>query len=80
MELVDRIQELSKRIEQLKQDQAEARGVQKNVLKSLKDEFGISSIEEARSLLKKREAKLKKMETELQEGLTSFEKKYGDLL
>jgi len=80
MELIDRLHSLSKRIETLKQEQAEARGAQKAVLKTLKEDFGISSVEEARALLKKKTVKLQKMETELEERLAAFEKKYGELL
>ena len=59
------IRKLKKRIEQAKQDKAEAEGSLKTLFERLKKEFGVETLEEA----SKKYESLKKMETEITEEL-----------
>ena len=79
-DVVSKIAEWSSRLEELKQEQAETRGERNALLKTLKDDFGVDSIEKARSLLKKKEREVADIESVLEENIVLFEKQYGDLL
>lgn len=75
--MADGFENVLRRVEELKTKAAQAEGAAKQALKSIKEEFGVSTLEEAEKLL----IKFKKDETmlasEYVKAMKSFMDKYG---
>jgi predicted transcriptional regulator len=71
--LAKRLIALKDTIEESKQELARCEGMKSGLLKRLKEEFGVSSEQEAERLLKKLQKEIEEMEEELEEGVSKLE-------
>ena len=63
-------------IDKAKTDKARTEGSLIELMKSLKKDFGVSSLSDAETLLKEKQQKIKKMEDELNTGVAKLKEKY----
>lgn len=66
------------RLERLKQERAEAAGARDELLRQLKDEFGVGSVKEARVLLATLKQKEESLKRKIDAEYKAFVKKWGD--
>ena len=59
-----------------KEQEAEAKGAQKQILKQLKDDFDCSDKKTAKKLLEKMENELKDLDVEIEEAIEEVKEKY----
>jgi len=69
--------ELKRKIERGKEKRSQLQGQRNALMKSLKEEFNVSSLEEAQTKLKKYTAVVKKMEEEQAQAIEQLRSKYG---
>lgn len=69
--------ELKRKIERGKEKRSQLQGQRNALMKSLKEEFNVSSLEEAQTKLKKHVAVVKKMEEEQAQAIEQLRSKYG---
>lgn len=69
--------ELKRKIERGKEKRSQLQGQRNALMKSLKEEFNVSSLEEAQTKLKKHTAVVKKMEEEQAQAIEQLRSKYG---
>jgi predicted transcriptional regulator len=77
---LDRYNEVKRQIERLKKEAARAEGVHSQLMKQLKDEFGVETLDEAKTLLAKLSKEADKAEAEFEKTLNEFEEEWGDRL
>ena len=75
-----RFVQLKEQIDALQRRADKAAGSAETIVRQLKSEFGVKSIEEAKTLLAKMERDEAKAEREYENALRDFEAKYGDML
>jgi uncharacterized protein YdbL (DUF1318 family) len=76
--IANEIIDLQKTIEAKKQSQARIEGQLDGYLKTLKTDFNVSSVEEAKSLLQKKEKELREKEEKLQKDYDKFMEEYSE--
>lgn len=64
-EIQQEVAKLGNEIETAKQEVSQLKGRKEEILKRLKEEFGVSSLEEAETLLDKEVVKLEELETKI---------------
>lgn len=74
-----RLAELSERIDDDKKEQATLEGQNKEILKTLKNTLGTSSIEEAEKILSRKEKEQEELREQIEEKLKEVERKYSCL-
>jgi len=74
------IEAIKSKIEGLERDDIEAKALQKQVLKDLKERFSLNSIEEAEAYVEKAKKKLIKNKAKLEEEYNEFISKFGEQL
>ena len=72
-ELGRRLLDLKERIEDQKQKRAEMQGALKSLMQRLKQEFDIESVDQAEEKVKKEEAELRDLETDIREKIEELE-------
>lgn len=77
---VKRFQELKDEIEGLAREQSKAEGGMENIVKTLKGQFSIRTIKEAKKLLKKKATQAQEMEERANLLMDVFEAEYKDQL
>jgi conjugal transfer/entry exclusion protein len=70
--------QLKEEVKELEEARAEARGVMRNIQQTLKQEYGVSSIKEAKQLLKDREDEETELRQEFEKRLEEFRRKLYD--
>jgi len=73
---VKRVKALQNEIVQAKQELAECVGQEKELMNQLKEEFDVSTLDEAKELLSDMEKKEKDMESEISAGIKKLEEEY----
>ena len=73
---VKRVKALQNEIVQAKQELAECVGQEKELMNQLKEEFDVSTLNEAKELLSDMEKKEKDMESEISAGIKKLEEEY----
>lgn len=71
---------LKEKMASLKSQRDEAAGALQQLLKELKNEFGVGSIKEAEKLLARLEKEGEKESREYQRKVDAFQKKWGNIL
>ena len=74
--MVERLMDLKKEIDQAKLEQASLQGMLNQNLKRLKTEFGCSNIDEAKELLDKLNKDKTNLESKIEKAVTELERKY----
>lgn len=77
---LDQYHTLRRRAERLRQKAAEADGALKEVLRQVKEQFGCSTLKEAKALLAELEAKERKLGARYAAEMAKFQSKWGDVL
>ena len=77
---VNDIIKLKARLEKAQRESDALRGRQEQILQSLKKEFKIRDIKEAKSRIKELEDQISSKKTELETMIQKFEEAYGNLL
>jgi len=72
-----RLLEMKEQVNTAKEDKAEATGALNSILKQLKDEFGVNTLEAAQKKLKALLAKEEKMKQELEDIVAELESEYA---
>jgi len=70
------LMEMKKKIDQAKEQEAEAKGAQKQILKQLKDDFDCPDKKTAKRLLEKMEKELQDLDIEITEAMEEVKEKY----
>jgi hypothetical protein len=73
---VDKLQKYRKEVEEAKLDLAKLEGSRSTLMKRIQDEFGVSTLEEAKALLVKWREKRDKLETVFREKMKFIEDNY----
>lgn len=76
---LEQITELKEQIHSLQQQAAKAQGAIEQILKQLKEEFNVSSIEEAKETLRKLEQEKVELEQKLEDSYKKFIEKWSHL-
>lgn len=77
-ELGQRLLKLKGSIEKKKSERSELQGELKSVTKQLKDEFGVSTVEEAKKLQAEKEAELAKLKEDIESKIEEIEELMGE--
>ena len=77
--MVDLI-ELKQEVKRLEQEKEQAKGRVSQLLKTLKEKYKCSTVEEAKELLKKKRRELKKLDAKYQSELSDFMEEWGEYL
>ena len=78
MNIANQIIQLQKDIENKKQSQARIEGQLDGYMKSLKSNFSVNTIEEAKSLLQEKEKEIQAKEIQLQKDYDEFMEEYSE--
>lgn len=77
---LEKYNRLKKKADDAKREADRAEGTLKALKDELKEEFGCSTLKEAKALLAELETEQEKAETRFNKELDAFEKEYGDKL
>jgi len=72
--------ELKQEVKRLEQEKEQAKGRVSQLLKTLKEKYKCSTVEEAKELLKKKRRELKKLDAKYQSELSDFMEEWGEYL
>lgn len=78
MAILDDLATLQRQLEELKRKRDKAEGAQQEILRVLKEDYGVSSLEEAKELRKKLKGKLEKKTEEYLKLKKEFDLKWKD--
>lgn len=79
-EILSSTRALEREVKELERKEAEKRGALKQILSELRQKFDVTSLDEAKKLLKTLEEKLRKDEDALRKGYATFVTKNGGCL
>lgn len=71
---------LREKLERAKANESRAQGALSQARKTLKAKFDCASLTEADDLIRKRKEKVRKLTTQLERGVTEFERKWNQTL
>lgn len=75
-EIINELTRLKKAIEEAKSDKSKIEGRLEELLKSLKEQFGFNSIEEAQEGIEKLQEELTELEKEIQDKFAAIKKEF----
>jgi seryl-tRNA synthetase len=77
---LQKYQRLKERVDELRRQQDRASGVVSTIKATLKEEFGVSTLKQAKTKLKELLKEQDEAEGEYEEKLEAFEKEFGEIL
>ena len=78
--LLENFEKLKRQISRLREERIKAEGAMTQLLKQMREQFGCSSVEEARGLLSKVEKEMKELEKRFQDEYRRFTEEWGEEL